>query len=99
MARGEPLAFLILFHFPCLPALRALVGSAWEIARDRSVAEVEEVGFMAALSAAQEHVGFWDCYHGFGVFRASPPPTNKTWMADGDELSRRVRAAARRAIT
>jgi hypothetical protein len=45
------------------------------------VAEVEEVGFMAALSAAQQHVGFWDCYHGFGVFRASPPPTNKTWVA------------------
>jgi hypothetical protein len=63
------------------------------------VAEVEEVGFVAALSATQQHVGFWDCDHGFGVFRASLPPTNKTWMADGDKLSRRVRAAARRAIT
>jgi hypothetical protein len=31
------------------------------------MAEVEKVGFVAALSAAQQHVGFWDCYHGFGV--------------------------------
>ena len=32
-------------------------------------------------------------------FVLAAQPTNKTWMADGDKLSRRVRAAARRAIT
>ncbi len=57
------------------------MGSARQIAGDRRVAEFKEVGFVSALSATQQHVGFWNCDHGFGVFLGSRPPTNKGLVA------------------
>jgi hypothetical protein len=64
MARIEPVAFVNLLHLPCLSALRALMGSVWQFSGDWRAAKVEEVGFVSALSAAQEHHGFGYCLHG-----------------------------------